>query len=98
MKSDMITFNVTGFLTDFTSGQSQIVVDSGAKKLGEALGQLWQRHPGLRDRVVNEQGNLRQHVNIFLNEDNVRRRELLDTELPENCEITILPSVSGGRF
>ena len=41
----MITFNVTGFLTDFTSGQSQIVVDSGAKKLGEALGQLWQRHP-----------------------------------------------------
>jgi len=96
MKSDMITFNVTGFLTDFTSGQSQIVVDSGAKKLGEALGQLWQRHPGLRDRVVNEQGNLRQHVNIFLNEDNVRRRELLDTELPENCEITILPSVSGG--
>jgi len=96
MKSDMITFNVTGFLTDFTSGQSQIVVDSGAKKLGEALAQLWQRHPGLRDRVVNEQGNLRQHVNIFLNEDNVRRRELLDTELPENCEITILPSVSGG--
>jgi len=92
----MITFNVTGFLTDFTSGQSQIVVDSGAKKLGEALAQLWQRHPGLRDRVVNEQGNLRQHVNIFLNEDNVRRRELLDTELPENCEITILPSVSGG--
>jgi molybdopterin converting factor small subunit len=92
----MITFNITGFLTDFTSGQSQIVVDSGAKKLGEALGQLWQRHPGLRDRVVNEQGNLRQHVNIFLNEDNVRRRELLDTELPENCEITILPSVSGG--
>ena len=92
----MITFNVTGFLTDFTSGQSQIVVDSGAKKLGEALGQLWQQHPGLRDRVVNEQGNLRQHVNIFLNEDNVRRRQLLDTELPENCEITILPSVSGG--
>ena len=92
----MITFNVTGFLTDFTSGQSQIVVDPGAKKLGEALGQLWQRHPGLRDRVVNEQGDLRQHVNIFLNEDNVRRRQLLDTELPENCEITILPSVSGG--
>ena len=94
----MITFNVTGFLTDFTSGQSQIVVDSGAKKLGEALDQLWQRHPGLRDRVVNEQGNLRQHVNIFLNEDNVRRRQMLETELPENCEITILPSVSGGRF
>jgi molybdopterin synthase sulfur carrier subunit len=93
----MITFNVTGFLTDFTAGQSHILVDSGAKKLSDALSILWRQHPGLRDRVLNEQGNLRQHVNIFLNEDNVRRKELLDTTLPENCEITILPSVSGGE-
>ena len=92
----MITFNVTGFLTDFTAGQSQILIDSSAKKLGDALSILWRQHPGLRDRVLNEQGKLRQHVNIFLNEDNVRRKELLDTTLPENCEITILPSVSGG--
>jgi molybdopterin synthase sulfur carrier subunit len=92
----MITFNVTGFLTDFTNGQSQIVVDASVKTVGEALSSLWQQHPGLRDRVVNEQGNLRQHVNIFLNEDNVRRRQLLDTALTDNCEITILPAVSGG--
>jgi molybdopterin converting factor small subunit len=92
----MVTFNVTGFLTDFTGGQSQIVIDSPAATVGEALNGLWQRHVGLRDRVLNEQGQLRQHVNIFLNDDNVRRRELLETALPDNCEITILPSVSGG--
>jgi molybdopterin synthase sulfur carrier subunit len=92
----MITFNVTGFLTDFTNGQSQIVVDSPATTVGEALDSLWQQHLGLRDRVVNEQGNLRQHVNIFLNDENVRRKQLLDTALPDNCEITILPAVSGG--
>src|SRR4029079_9221694 len=93
----MNTFNVTGFLTDFTNEQSQIVVDSSAATVGEALDSLWQRHVGLRDRVLNEQGKLRQHVNIFLNDDNVRRKELLDTTLPENCEITILPAVSGGE-
>ena len=93
----MITFNVTGFLTDFTNGQSQIVVDSPAATVGEALDSLWQQHLGLRDRVVNEQGNLRQHVNIFLNDENVRRKQLLDTALPDNCEITILPAVSGGE-
>jgi molybdopterin converting factor small subunit len=92
----MITFNVTGFLTDFTNGQSQIVVDSPAATVGEALDGLWRRHIGLRDRVLNEQGKLRQHVNIFLNDDNVRRKELLDTPVPERCEITILPAVSGG--
>ena len=93
----MITFNVTGFLTDFTEGRSQIKVEAAAATVGEALDSLWQRHVGLRDRVLNEQGKLRQHVNIFLNDDNVRRRELLDTKLPENCEITILPAVSGGE-
>lgn len=92
----MITFNVAGFLTDFTNGESQIVVDSPAATVAEALESLWRQHLGLRDRVLNEQGSLRQHVNIFLNDDNVRRKQLLDTTLPDNCEITILPSVSGG--
>ncbi len=92
----MITFNIAGFLTDFTNGQNQIVVESAATTVGEALDSLWRQHLGLRDRVLNEQGNLRPHVNIFLNDDNVRRKELLETNLPENCEITILPSVSGG--
>jgi molybdopterin converting factor small subunit len=36
------------------------------------------------------------HVNIFLEDENIRRKELLETHLPENSEITILPSVSGG--
>ena len=93
----MITFNVTGFLTDFTDGHTQIVIDSPAATVGEALENLWRRHVGLRDRVLNEQGKLRQHVNIFLDDDNVRRKELLDTTLPDNCEITILPAVSGGE-
>ncbi len=92
----MVTFNVTGFLTDFTGGQHQIVIESRATTVGEALNDLWQRHVGLRDRVVNEQGNLRQHVNIFINDENVRRKQLLETSLPDNCEITILPAVSGG--
>jgi molybdopterin converting factor small subunit len=92
----MITFNVSGFLTDFTNGESQIAIDAPAASVGEALGSLWQLHPGLRDRVVNEQGAVRQHVNIFLNDENVRRKQLLDTSVPENCEITILPAVSGG--
>jgi len=92
----MITFNVTGFLTDFTDGRRQIPIDGSPAQVGEALGQLWKLHPGLRDRVLNERGELRQHVNIFLNDENVRRKQLLDTALPENCEITILPSVSGG--
>ena len=92
----MIRFNVAGFLTDFTGGRAQIMIDSAAATVGEALNDLWHDHVGLRDRVVNERGALRPHVNIFLNDQNVRRQQMLDTAIEDNCEITILPSVSGG--
>jgi molybdopterin synthase sulfur carrier subunit len=92
----MITVNVAGFLTDFTNGQSRIVLDSAPTTVAQALDSLWQQHVGLRDRVVNERGQLRPHVNIFLNDENIRHKQLLETPLPETCEITILPAVSGG--
>jgi molybdopterin synthase sulfur carrier subunit len=90
------TINITGFLTDFTGGRNTIKLENAARTVGEALQQLWQIHPGLRDRVLTELGQVRMHVNIFLEDENVRRKQLLDTELPDNSEITILPSVSGG--
>ena len=92
----MLTFSVAGFLTDFTNGERQIRIDSNSSTVEEALRELWELHVGLRDRVVNEQGQLRQHVNIFLNNENVRRLDSLQTTLKDGDEITILPSVSGG--
>ena len=92
----MIKINITGFLTDFTGGRSELTLDSAPATVGEALEKLWDLHVGLRDRVVNEQGELRQHVNIFLDNENIRRKQLLKTELSNGSEITILPSVSGG--
>lgn len=92
----MININVTGFLTEFTGGKHQIQIESVPPTVGEALKELWGLHVGLRDRVINEQGQVRLHVNVFLNDENVRRRGALATPLQDGDEITILPSVSGG--
>ena len=92
----MVTVNVAGFLTDFANGQNRIVINADAQTVRQALESLWQQHVGLRDRVVNERGQLRPHVNIFLNDENVRHKDMLDTPLPADAEITILPAVSGG--
>ena len=92
----MITVNVAGFLADFARGQNRIVINENAQTVGEALDRLWGQYVGLRDRVVNERGQLRPHVNIFLNDENVRHKEMLETPLPDDAEITILPAVSGG--
>jgi sulfur-carrier protein len=92
----MIIINITGFLTEFADGKHQIPVDTSAATVGEVLAELWQRYGGLRDRVVNEKGQIRLHVNIFLNDENVRRQKGLETPLRDGDEVTILPSVSGG--
>jgi MoaD family protein, archaeal len=92
----MITFNIAGFLTDFTGGQSQVQLESLPATVGEALSQLWALHGGLRDRVINEKGEVRLHVNIFLNNENIKFKQSFGTPLAEADEITILPSVSGG--
>lgn len=94
----MVLFNIAGFLTDFTDGQSEITLDTSPQTVGEALDALWELHLGLRDRVLNEQGQVRQHVNVFVNNENIRRHELFDTRLQPTSEITILPSVSGGQL
>ncbi|MCM3870266.1 MAG: MoaD/ThiS family protein [Pyrinomonadaceae bacterium] len=94
----MVTFNIAGFLADFTNGRSEIPVNSSPLTVKDALNELWQLHVGLRDRVVNEQGELRTHVNIFVDGENVRRMQLLDTPITDRAEITILPSVSGGSL
>jgi molybdopterin synthase sulfur carrier subunit len=94
----MITISITGFLIDFTNGQRQVRLKSDHLTVRGALQELWELHVGLRDRVVNEQGQLRQHVNVFLNSENVRRLESLETRVKDGDEITILPSVSGGNY
>ncbi len=92
----MVTFNITGFLTEFAGGRSQISIESTPRTVADALEELWKLHVGLRDRVVNEQGELRRHVNIFLDNENIRRQDMLATPISNNSEITILPAVSGG--
>src|SRR2546426_4374817 len=93
----MITFNIAGFLTDFTEGRSQLRLDSSPATVGAALSELWGKHVGLRDRVVNEKGEVRRHVNVFVNNETIRRKDVLERTLADGSEITIMPSVSGGE-
>jgi molybdopterin converting factor small subunit len=50
----------------------------------------------LRDRVLTEQGDVRPHVNVFVNSEVVRRDHVLDTRITGDAEICIMPAVSGG--
>jgi molybdopterin converting factor small subunit len=96
MTPPMITFQISGYLTEFTGGQAEIRLDVAPETVAEALGQLWKAHIGLRDRVLTEQGEVRPHVNVFVNSEVVRRDHVLDTGITGDVEICIMPAVSGG--
>jgi len=91
-----VTFYIPAYLRPFTDGHSQVVITGTPATLSEALQALWASCPGIRDRVVTEQGLIRQHVNVFVGKEDVRYTGGLATPLVSGAEITIIPSVSGG--
>jgi molybdopterin converting factor small subunit len=57
---------------------------------------LWKTHPGIRDRIATEQGEIRQHINVFVGNEDIRYTGGLATPITDGCEISIVPAVSGG--
>ena len=92
----MITFQISGHLVEFTGGRVEIQLDGSYSTVGAALERLWNEHAGLRDRVLNEMGEVRPHVNVFVDSQTVRRDQVLQTGLSGDAEICIMPAVSGG--
>jgi sulfur-carrier protein len=91
-----ITVWIPAFLQPFAGGRARVVLDGAPATVDEALAALWCAHPGVRDRVVDELGRVRPHVNVFVGSESIRYSGGLATALPDGCEISIVPAVSGG--
>jgi len=91
-----LSFRIPGPLLALTGGRAVVEAEAAAATVEEALAQLWRLHPGLRDRVLTEQGQVRPHVNVFVGADNIRDTGGLATPVGERAEIAIIPAVSGG--
>ncbi len=93
-----ITFHIPGALRELTGGHTKVELDAAPNVLGEALKALWLRYPALRDRIATEQGEIRQHINVFVGNQDIRYTGGLATRIPAGSEISILSAVSGGSF
>jgi sulfur-carrier protein len=91
-----VTFHIPGPLREFTGGQLEMELEIAPTTLSDALAALWTLYPGLRDRVATEQGEIREHINIFIGDKNVRFTGGLASRVPVGSEISIVPSISGG--
>jgi len=91
----MTIIHLSGHLKPYTSGEVEVRLPGEFATVNDALDSLWQRHLALRDRILNEQGEIRQHVNIFVGSDDIKRQKGLETPICSN-EIHIFNAVSGG--
>jgi molybdopterin converting factor small subunit len=95
-----VTFHIPGPLRPFTGGLTEVHIagiEAGAPAtLRDALQTLWDIYPGLRDRIATEQGLIREHINLFVGNENVRYTGALTTPLQDGAVISIVPAISGG--
>jgi sulfur-carrier protein len=91
-----VRFLVPGPLRPFAGGRPSVALEFSPSTIAEALDALGAVHPGLRERILTERGEVRPHVNLFVAETNIRDAGGLDARVPEGSEIAILPAVSGG--
>jgi molybdopterin converting factor small subunit len=91
-----MTFYIPGALREFTGGRSKVEIEHSPTTLAAALSALWTLYPGVRDRIATEQGQVREHINIFIGDENVRYTGGLASPVSAGAEISIVPAVSGG--
>jgi sulfur-carrier protein len=88
-----IEVRIPTIMRNLTDGAKAVEGKGGT--LDELFGDLDDRHPGLRERLVDDKG-LRRFVNVYLNDEDVRFLGGLDTQVSDGDTVTVLPAVAGG--
>ena len=89
-----IAVRIPTILRNYTGGEKQ--VEANGSSLGSLIDDLDAKHPGLKGRLVTDDGSLHRFVNVYVNDEDVRFTGALDTGLSDGDEVTILPAVAGG--
>ena len=72
------------------------VVEVDAVTIGAAITELQSRYPGIKERLMDENGQVRRFVNVYVNEEDIRFLKNQETPLKDSDEISIIPAIAGG--
>jgi molybdopterin synthase sulfur carrier subunit len=76
--------------------KEQAVVDVQGKTVDEVLADLEKNYPGIKERICDENGQIRRFINVFVNGEDIRFKEGAKTAIADNAEISIIPAIAGG--
>jgi sulfur-carrier protein len=89
-----ITVRVPAQLRPLTGGAREVAVPAGT--VGDVIGSLETAHPGIRERLLDDDGTLRRFVNVFVADEDVRFLGGLETDVAAGQTVSIVPAVAGG--
>ena len=92
----MITIELPKALGLSVDGKTEVAIDEPCATVGDALAALGRRSPGVLDRLIDERGDVRTHVNVFRDGESIRFLDGLNTTAPDGSTILILAAISGG--
>lgn len=72
------------------------VVEVASGTIGSAILELQAKFPGIKDRLIDEKGEVRRFVNVYVNEEDIRFLKNQDTPLKDGDEVSIIPAIAGG--
>jgi sulfur-carrier protein len=81
-------------LRALTKGEE--VVAASGRSVSEIIEDIESKYPGVKDRICETDGKVRRFVNIFVNEEDIRFLDNLQTPISENDEVSIIPAIAGG--
>ena len=90
----MISIRIPTPLRNLSANKDEVAVEGAS--LRAALDDLEKRHPGFKERIMNDKGALRPYINIFHNDEDVRFGDGLDTALKDGDKLAIVPAIAGG--
>jgi molybdopterin converting factor small subunit len=89
-----VSVRIPTILRTYTGGESE--VEANGETLAAVLDDLDASYAGIKGRIVDEQGELRRFVNVYVGNDDVRFLENLETATPAGTQISVIPAVAGG--
>ncbi|HXE00015.1 MAG TPA: ubiquitin-like small modifier protein 1 [Candidatus Acidoferrum sp.] len=90
-----VTVRIPTPLRAVTKGIAE--VQAKGETVDDVIGDLERQYPGLRERIVDETGELRRFVNIYVNQEDIRFMQNRETVLKDGDEVAIVPAIAGGR-
>ncbi len=81
-------------LRKLTNGSDEVTAEG--RNIAEVISDLEKNFPGLKERICEQDGKLRRFVNLYLNDEDIRFKNNLETEIKDNDEISIIPAIAGG--